>query len=99
MWAAGAEVCVVVNDERVVLGLVRKEALDSDPLAPVERIMESGPTTFRPNQSLERIAEYMRKQGNDRVLITTSDGRLLGLLYREDIEHLKDLPAATARAS
>jgi hypothetical protein len=30
----------------------------------------------------------MRERGALTVLVTTSDGRLVGLLYREDAEHL-----------
>jgi rhodanese-related sulfurtransferase len=43
--AAGWDVCAVVNDQRVVLGLLYKAALDSDPQAPVAAVMEAGPTS------------------------------------------------------
>src|SRR6266545_5202991 len=36
--SAGWDVCVVVNDQQVVLGLLRKEALDSDPHTPVAAV-------------------------------------------------------------
>jgi CBS domain-containing protein len=84
--AAGWDVCVVVNDQRVVLGLLHKEALDSDPQTPVTAVMEAGPTTYRPNKALDAIVEYMRKNERDYVLITTPDGQLIGILYRQDAE-------------
>jgi CBS domain-containing protein len=84
--AAGWDVCVVVNDPGVVLGLLRADASASDPRAAVELVMESGPSTFRPNVSLEAIVHDMREHGLDRALVTTSAGRLLGILPREDAE-------------
>jgi hypothetical protein len=76
---------VVVNKERVVLGLLREEvSLGSG--ATVERVMRSGPTTFRPDVPVGKLAKRMR--GAHTVLVTTSDGRLVGLLYRDDAERL-----------
>jgi hypothetical protein len=34
------------------------------------------------------MAERMRERGARTVLVTTSDGRLFGLLYRDDAERL-----------
>jgi predicted transcriptional regulator len=82
--SAGWDVCVVVNDQQVVLGLLRKAALDSDPQTPVTTIMEAGSTSYRPSKALDAIAEYMRKNERDDVLITTPDGQLIGILYRRD---------------
>ncbi len=86
--AAGWDTCVVVNKERIVLWLLREKELSSDPEATVERVMRSGPTTFRPVMLVRKMAERMRERGARTVLVTTSDGRLIGLLYREDAEHL-----------
>jgi predicted transcriptional regulator len=88
VWAAGWDACVVVNKERVVLGLLREKELSSDPGATVERVMRSGPTTFRPDAPVGKMAERMRERGARTVLVTTSDGRLFGLLYRDDAERL-----------
>jgi hypothetical protein len=84
--AASWDACVVVNEERVVLGLLHKEALDSDPQTPVTAVMEAGPTSYRPSKALDAIVEYMRKNQRDDVLITTPDGQLIGILYRQDAE-------------
>ena len=86
--AAGWDACVVVNKERVVLGLLREKELSSDPGATVERVMRSGPTTFRPDVPVGKLAKRMRERGAHTVLVTTSDGRLVGLLYRDDAERL-----------
>jgi hypothetical protein len=34
------------------------------------------------------MAERMRERGAHTVLVTTSDGRLVGLFYRDDAERL-----------
>jgi hypothetical protein len=83
---AGWDTCAVVNQERIVLGLLRPEALAGDPQQAAEQAMESGPRTYRLNSPLEKIAEYLRKRGEDSVLVTTSNGEFFGLLKREDVE-------------
>ena len=52
----------------------------------VELAMESGPTTIRPNRSFGDIREYMRRHGATSVVVTTPDGRLIGVVERKDIE-------------
>jgi CBS domain-containing protein len=86
--AASWDVCVVVNEEWVVLGQLREKELSSDPEASAEEVMRNGPTTFRPNEPVVKMAKHMRERGARTVLVTTSDGRLVGLLYREDAERL-----------
>ena len=88
VWKAGWDRCVVVNNERVVLGLLREKELASDAKAMVEEVMRNGPATFRPDEPVGKMAKRMRDRGARTVLVTTSDGTLVGLLYREDAEHL-----------
>jgi CBS domain-containing protein len=82
------DACVVVNDERIVLGLLRRKELESDPQANAEQLMRPGPTTFRPNVRVQEMAERMRERGARTVLVTVSDGKLVGLLWREDAERV-----------
>src|SRR2546426_403793 len=77
---ARRDVCVVVNAERIVLGIVEAEALSSDPATVVENIMKPDPVTFRPHLRTGEIPEYVRKRQVRHVLVTTSDGVLIGLL-------------------
>jgi len=83
--AAGWDACVVVNDERVVLGLLRAEELRKGDEERVERVMRPGPSTFRPHVSIDDIIKFMVAHDLPNCPITTSDGRLLGLLRREDV--------------
>jgi CBS domain-containing protein len=85
--AAGWESCVVVSPERVVLGLLRKAELEGDPSTTVEQVMRPGPKTFRPNVTLEELLKSMRDHGiKTYSLVTTLDGRLLGMISRADAE-------------
>jgi CBS domain-containing protein len=83
---AGASVCMVVNEERVVLGRLRDEALAGDQAATVEEVMEEGPTTTRADDDLEALTARMRKRSVASIVVTDPDGRLIGVLYREDAE-------------
>jgi rhodanese-related sulfurtransferase/CBS domain-containing protein len=84
--ASGLDGCVVVNEERVVLGLLRRRALDGDPQQLVEEVMEPGPSTFRPDVALDEMTAYLRQRQLGSVLVTTADGRLVGILQRTAAE-------------
>lgn len=80
------DACPVVNDEQVVLGLLWLGGLDGPAGATVEQYMESGPSTWRPDATLDQPLAYMRRRNVKSVVITTSDGRLVGLLFGSDAE-------------
>ena len=87
--AAGWDACVVVNDERVVLGLLRAAELQKDGEERVDRIMRPGPSTFRPYVPIDDIAKFMATHDLPNCPISTSDGRLVGVVRREDLAALK----------
>jgi Mg/Co/Ni transporter MgtE len=83
----GWDTCVVVNPERIVLGLLRKKELEGDPNASAEQVMRLGPSTFRPNMTLRELLQSMREHDiQTNSLVTTLDGRLLGVISRADAE-------------
>jgi CBS domain-containing protein len=82
--AAGWDACVVVNEERVVLGLLREAELQEGQDEPVERIMRPGPSTFRPHVPIEEMAHFMVDHDLPTSPVTSSDGRLIGILRRQD---------------
>jgi CBS domain-containing protein len=86
--AAGWKVCLVVNEANVVLGRLRGNLWTTDPNALVEEVMEEGPTTFRPSESLVALVERMQKRKVGSVVITDPEGELIGVLYRSDAEEL-----------
>lgn len=82
--AAGWEAAVVVDERRAVLGLLRAKELAMDPDAPVDQVMRPGPSTFRPYVPIKEMAEYMVEHSLESSPVTTSDGRLVGLLLESD---------------
>jgi Mg/Co/Ni transporter MgtE len=81
---AGWDAVVVINNQRVVLGLLRSEDLDKDPDLTMEQAMRPGPSTFRPHVAIREMAEHMTEHQLENSPITTSDGRLVGLLLQKD---------------
>jgi CBS domain-containing protein len=80
----GWDAAVVINAERVVLGLLRSKELDKDPNLRIEQAMRPGPSTFRPYVSIKEMAESMAAHKLESSPVTTSDGRLVGLLLQKD---------------
>jgi CBS domain-containing protein len=98
--ANGRNGCVVVNEQGVVLGRLGKDALTAESDRTVEDVMEPGPSTFRPNVSLFEMLDYLRDHDMKDALITSSDGRLVGLLLRSDVEQeLHETPSREASAA
>ncbi len=77
-------VAVVIDREGVVVGMLREKELAGDPEARVEDVMLLGPSTFRPYVPIKEIAQYMTEHELDSSPITTSDGKLVGVLFRAD---------------
>jgi CBS domain-containing protein len=83
--AQGWDAVVVVNESRVVFGLLREKELEKDPELTIEQAMRPGPSTFRPFVSLHDMLHKMVDHKRDSSPITTSDGRLVGLLLQKDV--------------
>ena len=82
----GKDVGIVVDDHHVVIGRVRGRALATDPDALIEDVMQSGPSTIRPDTPLETVVETLRDGDLKSTLVTDPEGRLIGTLYIEDAE-------------
>jgi predicted transcriptional regulator len=85
VMAAGWDACVVVSTGRVVLGLLRAEELQADPGMLVDRVMRPGPSTYRPFVSVAEMRRIMSDRDMASSPVTTSDGRLVGLVRRQDV--------------
>jgi Mg/Co/Ni transporter MgtE len=81
---AGWDTCIVVNEHDVVLGRLGRKALSSEGDGHVEDVMAEGPSTIRPRVALHEITKRLRALGLTTALVTTSDGRLVGVLRLED---------------
>lgn len=78
-----------MNDLAVVLGLLGDRNSGAGSNATVEAEMDPAPSTIRPHVPPEDAREYLAekpKRPDDHLLVTTSDGRLIGLLYRRDLD-------------
>jgi Mg/Co/Ni transporter MgtE len=96
--AAGSDTCFVVNEEQIVLGRLSRAALAGEDDVSAEDAMSTGPSTVRPSLELDRAVERMRRQKLTTLPVTTSEGRLLGLLERDTSEReLAELNRDSAR--
>ncbi|MBC2907043.1 rhodanese-like domain-containing protein [Streptomyces cupreus] len=94
---AGQEVGVVVDDEQVVTGLLRHREAEAHPDGRVAQVMRPGPATVRANEPLGPLLERMAKARVRTVVVTTPEGRLLGLMNRTSGEQaLQKHPAMAA---
>lgn len=77
----GYSVCPVVNQNGIVFGLIGKGDWDRDPTASAEQLMDSAPTTLRPSAPLEKAKQMLDQSNGGAVLVTNSEGRLLGAFF------------------
>ena len=80
------EICVVTNVAGVVLGLLGRQALRAGERVSAGDAMSLGPSTIRPSARREAVAKRMRDQELTRIVVTHSDGVLVGVLRREDLD-------------
>lgn len=82
------DTCIVVNDERIVLGRLGRAALAREDDVGVEEAMSEGPSTIRPDLLLETVARRLRDKGLATALVTTLEGTLVGVVRLEDAERV-----------
>jgi CBS domain-containing protein len=83
---AGWSTCFVIDNDGILLGRLGRGALQRGDDVPVEDAMTPGPSTIRPNARLGATVRRMREQNLTSLPVTTSDGRFVGLLVREEAE-------------
>ncbi len=88
--ATGWDQCMVVDEHGVVLGRLRGDAFDGDPNLTVETVIEAGPATVRPSEPLDALTKRMRDRQVGTIVVSTSDGVLVGILRRADAERQLD---------
>jgi CBS domain-containing protein len=88
---------LVTSENEVVVGRLRAgaatgdggrvgEAATDDGSRPVGEVMELDPSTVRPHRAADRLAETLAKKDQRWAIVTTPEGRLLGVSWREDLE-------------
>jgi Mg/Co/Ni transporter MgtE len=73
------DLCAVVNQHGIVLGACEAESLGAQTSRPVEEVMQNAPKTLRPSYPVEAAAKLLRKSGKTAILVTSPDGKLMGL--------------------
>ena len=79
------DICVVTNERQVVLGLLGRRALNNNQQTTVESAMTPGPSTIRPSARIEAIRQRMRDQKLTRIIVSRSNGVLLGVVRSDDL--------------
>ena len=77
------EISVVTNERGVVAGVLDRAAIRSGEPGLVEEAMSLGPRTIRPSARKGKIEQRMRDQNLAHLLVTRSDGTLVGVLRRD----------------
>jgi len=84
--AQGFGPLVVLNPAGVVMGTVHRDALKSAPAdADAGSLMRFGVSTVRPSEDAAALAHRMGHAEVTRVVVTRSDGTLIGLFFAADM--------------
>jgi hypothetical protein len=79
--------CLVVTARRIVLGRVRRSALDGmNAVSTAEQVMEPGPSTVRFNVRADELVQRLTKRELKTAVVTTPGGCLVGVFHREAAE-------------
>ncbi|MFN2469969.1 MAG: CBS domain-containing protein [Gaiellaceae bacterium] len=81
---SGWDTCFVVDERRVVLGRLGRQAIHTRADVSAEQAMMLGPSTIRPSARLRAVVERMERQKLTNLPVTTSDGQFVGLLLRDE---------------
>ena len=79
---------LVTSEDGTLLGRAPLSALDADSDRPVWDVAAPGPKTFRPHVSAEKVVGVLADKDLRWAIITTPEGRLLGVASREDLERI-----------
>ncbi len=77
--------CFVLNDDGVVLGRIYESGL-AGATGTAQQVMDPGPSTYRPDITAMEMAQRMEEGDLQTAPVTTSDGRLIGMVRRNDID-------------
>jgi hypothetical protein len=74
------DMCIVINDRNIVMGVIQGETWDANPLSRVVDVMQPGPRTIRPDLEPKDAQRILRNYDAPHAIVTTSDGELLGVI-------------------
>ena len=77
---------LVVADSGTVLGRLRRSSLEDVTSGTAEELMDPGPSTVRADTAIEDLREKLDDKGLKTAIVTTPEGRLIGVVRRTDLE-------------
>jgi CBS-domain-containing membrane protein len=77
---------LVTGSGGVLLGRLRRAALEGDRAATAEQVMEAGPSTIRPDTEAAALARRLRERELTTAVVSDPDGVLLGVVRLVDLE-------------
>jgi hypothetical protein len=89
---------LVLGPDGVLLGRLRKAALEEHPDAHAEDVMQPGPSTTRPDTAPDKLLAKLQRADLTTALLTDPDGRLLGVVRRIDLQASDAAQAAAGGA-
>lgn len=75
----------VTSPHGVLLGRLRRAALEGDGARAAEEVMEPGPSTVRPDTAARELRERLEKRGLKTAVVTAPEGILLGVVRAADL--------------
>jgi rhodanese-related sulfurtransferase len=93
-------VAVVVDAEGVLLGRIQRNDAEARPDLRARDAMSPKMSTFRPDVHIAEMGDWFRKRPRaTEFVITTPDGRVVGVLYRSVVENVLNGVRARAAAT
>jgi CBS domain-containing protein len=77
---------LVTSAGGVLLGRLRRSALDGDPAARAADMMEAGPSTVRPNMAADKLARRLDARHLKSAIVSTPGGVLVGVILHRELE-------------
>ena len=77
----------LVLADGIILGRLRRSAIqDAAPDATAEDVMTPGPSTVRPDTAIDELRETLEEKDLKTAIVSTPEGRLMGVVRRKDLE-------------
>jgi Mg/Co/Ni transporter MgtE len=83
---------LLIDRGGVLLRRLRRAALESDPAATAEQVIEPGPSTIRPDTEPTALARRLSKRNLTTAVVTDPDGVLLGIVRFVDLDQHEPSP-------
>src|SRR5258708_6789337 len=82
--AQGWDRCVVIAGQGTVIGLLRAGRIGAGEQAPAVEVRQPGPPPVRAHEALDATRQRMNERHVARLLVTTPDGTLIGVIDATD---------------